>query len=115
MQLVSVQSSDAQNRSRHKKGRAIMPLHGVPGSSFRVAANEEKPPINWRRGLFRVWLLVSGAWVMAWAIYLPIKGIEGGLRTVGDFVIIPLVLFGPPIALLLFGMAAGWSFRGFRV
>ena len=26
----------------------------------------------------------------------------------------PVLLFGPPIALLLFGLAAGWAFRGFK-
>jgi hypothetical protein len=29
--------------------------------------------------------------------------------------IIPVVLFGPPVALLLFGIATGWAFRGFKV
>jgi hypothetical protein len=24
-------------------------------------------------------------------------------------------LFGPPVALLLFGFATGWAFRGFKV
>jgi hypothetical protein len=27
---------------------------------------------------------------------------------------IPVLLFGPPIALFLFGLAAGWAFRGFK-
>jgi hypothetical protein len=33
----------------------------------------------------------------------------------GDVLVIPVVLIGPPVALLLFGIAAGWAFRGFRV
>jgi hypothetical protein len=26
-----------------------------------------------------------------------------------------VLLFGPPIAMLLFGLAAAWAFRGFKV
>jgi hypothetical protein len=39
---------------------------------------------------------------------------SGGFRTTGDFLELPVLLFGPPIALLLFGLAAGWAFRGFK-
>jgi len=28
--------------------------------------------------------------------------------------VIPVLLFGPPIALLIFGLAAGWAVRGFK-
>ena len=41
-------------------------------------------------------------------------GLHGGFKTTGDFLVIPVLLFGPPIALLLFGLAAGWAFRGFK-
>jgi hypothetical protein len=34
--------------------------------------------INWRRGLFRVWLLVSAGWVMGWTIYLIMYSLQGG-------------------------------------
>ena len=78
-------------------------------------ANDNDPrPLNWRRGLLRVWLLISIAWVMGWILYFIMNGIQGGFRTVGDFLEIPVVLFGPPIALLIFGAAARWAFRGFR-
>ena len=70
--------------------------------------------VNWRRGLFRVWLLFSAAWLMGWIIYLIMYGLRGGFRTTGDFLEIPVLLFGPPIALLLFGVATGWAFRGFK-
>jgi hypothetical protein len=26
---------------------------------------------------------------------------------------VPVLLFGPPVALLVFGLIAGWAFRGF--
>ena len=32
----------------------------------------------------------------------------------GDFLAIPVLLIGPPIALLLFGLIASWAFRGFK-
>jgi hypothetical protein len=90
-----------------------MAPYGIPRRSFNVAA-ENPSPINWRRGLFRVWLLFSAAWMMGWIIYLAMYGLLGGFKTTGDFLVIPILLFGPPIAMLLFGLAARWAFRGFR-
>jgi hypothetical protein len=90
-----------------------MAPYGIPRRSFSV--KEEEPlPVNWRRGLFRVWLLFSAAWMMGWIIYLVMYGLQGGFKTTGDFLVLPVLLFGPPIALLLFGLAAGWAFRGFK-
>ena len=80
----------------------------------RPFATGEETPLNWRRGLFRLWLLVSAAWVMSWAIYFILSAIAQALNTVGDFLAIPVVFFGPPIALLLCGMATRWAIRGFR-
>jgi hypothetical protein len=77
--------------------------------------SEEDPiPINWRRGLFRVWVLISAAWIMGWIIFLALRGLHGGFQESRDFLEIPILLFGPPLALWLFGAAAGWAFRGFR-
>lgn len=76
---------------------------------------EEVTPLNWRRGLFRLWLLVSAAWLMSWSIYFILSAMAQALTTVGDFLAIPVVFFGPPVALLLCGMATGWAIRGFRV
>src|SRR5437764_690238 len=39
---------------------------------------------------------------------------RGGFHTVGDFLAVPVVFFGPPIALLLCGVATGWAIRGFK-
>jgi hypothetical protein len=39
--------------------------------------------------------------------------IREGQRTV-DLLVIPVLLIGPPLALLAFGLGAGWAFRGFR-
>lgn len=89
-----------------------MPLHSVPRRPFG-APRESRPPINWRRGLFRIWLLISAAWIMSWIIYLLMQGIQGEFKTNRDFMQLPVLLLGPPVALLIFGVAAGWSFRGF--
>ncbi len=86
---------------------------GVPRRSF-AAKTEEVQPLNWRRGMFRLWLLFSAAWMMSWIIYLAMYGIRSGFKAAGDVIVIPVLLFGPPIALFLFGLAAGWAFRGFK-
>src|SRR5438477_138594 len=71
-------------------------------------------PLNWRQGLFRLWLLVSAAWIMGWAIYVILSVLAQAFKTAGDYLAIPVVFFGPPIALLLSGLATGWAIRGFR-
>lgn len=68
-------------------------------------------PVNWRRGLFRVWLLLSAAWIMGWTVYIVVNGIKDG--SFGDLFAILVLLIGPPVALLLFGVVARWAFRGF--
>lgn len=91
-----------------------MARYGIPRRAYGVNDNEQTL-INLRRGLFRVWVLLSVAWLMGWTIHLIMQGLQGGLQTTGDFLEIPVLLFGPPIALLLFGLAAGWAIRGFKV
>jgi hypothetical protein len=69
--------------------------------------------MNWKRGLFRIWILISAGWVMGWTIYLLLEGVQGSLSTRRDFIEVPILLFAPPIALWLFGLAAAWAIRGF--
>jgi hypothetical protein len=80
----------------------------------RGIAFSESAPLNWRRGMFRLWLLVSAAWIMGWAIYLILSVIAQAMTSPGDFLAIPIVFFGPPVALLLCGLAAAWAVRGFK-
>ena len=91
---------------------AAMTRYGIPRRQTDEKGNST-PPLNWRRGLLRVWMLVSAAWIMGWAVYLIIYGIQSGFRG-SDFFAIAVLLFGPPVALLLFGLLAGWAFRGFK-
>ena len=86
---------------------------GIPRRTLS-AKDEEILAVNWRRGLFRVWLLLSVAWILGWIVYLVLEGIKGGFQSFGGFLAIPVLLIGPPIALLLFGLVAGWAFRGFK-
>ncbi|MGO9983195.1 MAG: hypothetical protein ACLPIX_03165 [Rhodomicrobium sp.] len=69
-------------------------------------------PINWRRGMYRLWLLASAAWIMGWLINFAIEFIRDELTT-HDLLVVPVVLFGPPVALLFFGVATRWAFQGF--
>jgi hypothetical protein len=90
-----------------------MPLYSITRRPFRPEASEPIP-INWQRGIFRVWLLMSAGWVMGWTIYLLMHALEGKFPG-SDFLVVPILLFGPPVALLIFGVATGWAFRGFQV
>ncbi len=89
-----------------------MAPYGIPHQQRSVHEGTEQP-LNWRRGLLRIWLLVSAAWLMAWVVYLSMYGIQGGFKTPNDFLELPILLFGPPLALLVFGAMAGWAFKGF--
>lgn len=71
-------------------------------------------PFNWRRGIFRLWLLLSAAWIMAWVIDLITWAIRFGME-MPEFSVVPVLLLGPPVALLLFGLGVGWACRGFKV
>ena len=82
-----------------------MPLYSVPRRPFRVQTNEPSPAVNWRRGLLRIWVLISAAWIMGWLIYLIMNTAESGFRA-SDLLVIPV---------LLFGAAAGWAFKGFKM
>ena len=89
-----------------------MVRNGFPRRPYGL--NDNTPAqVNWRRGLYRVWLLVSIAWIMGWMVYLIIYGIQGGFKSARDILVLPVLLLGPPIALLLFGAAARWAFQGF--
>ena len=88
-----------------------MARFGIPRHPMRE--NDNSPQVNWRRGLFRVWLLLSVAWLLGWGVYLTMYGIKGGFKSIGDVLEIPVLLIGPPVALLLFGLMTGWAFKGF--
>jgi hypothetical protein len=92
----------------------MMANFGVPRRASNDFRANEPVEVNWRRGLFRVWVLLSAAWIMGWTIYLLLYGIQVGFQNFSGLLSIPVVLVGPPIALLLFGLAARWAVRGFK-
>jgi hypothetical protein len=51
-----------------------MALHNFSRRAFSSALNF----VNWRRGLFRVRLLISAGWVMGWTIHLIMYSLQGG-------------------------------------
>jgi hypothetical protein len=91
-----------------------MPLYSIPRRPFRPEASEPAA-VNWRRGLFRVWLLISAGWIMGWTIRLIMHSLDEGRFPGSDFLEVPVLLFGPPVALLIFGVVTGWAFRGFQL
>jgi len=90
-----------------------MPHFGMPRRIVETTAGS-KTQVNWKRGFFRMWLLLSGAWIMSWVLWLMIYGISRGFRDIHEAFAVPVLLFGPPVALLVFGLLAGWAFRGFK-
>ncbi len=88
--------------------------------SFYMRQRPAKPeaktpaPLNWRRGLLRGWAVLSAAWMMGWIIYLIMRTLENGFKA-SDALVTPVLLVGPPVALMIFGLAAIWALRGFIV
>jgi hypothetical protein len=66
-----------------------MPRFGIPNreSGGRIGQIAQ---VNWRRGLFRVWLLLSAAWFMGWTVYIVVNGIKDGFQSFGDLFAIPV-------------------------
>lgn len=85
----------------------------IPRRRF-LRPDVDSPPLNLRRGMFRIWIVLSVAWIMGWSIELVMRGIQGDFKTANDVLVVPVLLAGPPIALLLFGLATAWAFRGFK-
>ena len=79
---------------------------------YRSSRITNTTTINWRRGVFRVWLLASVAWVMSWALYLVISDLDEGFQR-GAALAVPVVLCGPPGALLIVGLLTRWAVNGF--
>jgi hypothetical protein len=91
-----------------------MAKFGMPRRIPDHARANAPAEVNWRRGLFRVWLLLSAAWIICWTLYWLLYGIQVGFQNISGVLAIPVLLFIPPIVLLLLGWATGWAFRGFR-
>ena len=93
--------------------RSSASITRFPGLRLGQTNDNNSPPLNWRRGLWRLWVLASSAWVLGWSVYLTIWALRSGFSHSGDLLAIPVLLFGPPVALMIFGIATNWAFRGF--
>src|SRR3569833_1849594 len=93
--------------------RSSASITRFPGLRLGQANDNNSPPLNWRRGLWRLWVLASSAWVLGWSVYLTIWALRSGFLFSFDLLAIPVLLFGPPVALMIFGIATNWAFRGF--
>jgi hypothetical protein len=51
---------------------------------------------------------------MSWVVDVILGVLEDGFKT-SDLLVVPVLIFAPPIALLILGFGAGWAFRGFKV
>jgi hypothetical protein len=97
----------------HMSEQPRMPHFGMPRRVVETTARS-RTQVNWKRGFFRTWLLLSGAWIMSWVLWLMIYGISKGFRDIHEVFTVPVLLLGPPVALLVFGLLAGWAVRGFK-
>jgi hypothetical protein len=70
--------------------------------------------MNWKGGLFRLWLIVSVLWAALGAWVLVQNAQRHGV-TPEQIQSIILVIVGPPLAVLFFGAALLWALGGFKV
>ncbi len=63
--------------------------------------------MGWRRGFFRLWLVVSGLWVLTFGVLLINLGSTNWLLSVTAMVGVPIVVF-------IIGWLLGWVFKGFQ-
>ena len=60
-----------------------MPPYGIPRRF--ATKTEETIPLNWRRGMIRIWLVLSAAWIMGWIIEFLVYGLQGGFKFASDY------------------------------
>ena len=66
-QAVPYWSAPVNGSPDRSRKNYVMPNFGIP---HRASGNEQpvRAALNWRRGHFRVWLLLSAGWIMGWTI-----------------------------------------------
>jgi hypothetical protein len=71
--------------------------------------------MQWRRGLTRLWLVLSGAWLGLWFFVLLVFG---DFRHEPDLIkelgFAALFIFGPPLLLAGLMSAGAWTIKGFK-
>ena len=113
------------------------PIHIVKGLAMDFVQQGINTNIRWSRGFFRIWVLLSVLWVAGIAGLLTISplyptprnraeceaaaakdlrvDVAACARTAYEHEMEEAAIVGlPPLLLLIFGAAVGWSVRGFR-
>jgi len=70
--------------------------------------------MNWRRGLFRAWLVLSLAWIAAVLVFARFEQTTYGESVFGDPVFWLVFVFGPSLLLAVVMAAVRWVALGFR-
>lgn len=65
--------------------------------------------MRWKRGLFRLWMVVSALWVIPLTLLIASEA----PLDVYAFRFLIFVVFLPPVLVLAIGMALVWAIRGF--
>ncbi len=68
--------------------------------------------MNWRRGLFRLWAVLSVAWAIP-AFWMVSDCVIDNTCSAGRWGVTAFIL-GVPLAFLLFGTALLWAANGFK-
>jgi hypothetical protein len=70
--------------------------------------------MQWRRGLTRLWLVLSGAWLGFWFFLLLVFGDFQHEPDLIGSQITALFVFGPPLLLAGLMTAGAWTIKGFK-
>lgn len=80
---------------------------------------------RWGRGLIRLWILATLIWVVILNLWIGISTPlfwdnvfhperYPGSDVAGGLTMLAAAVFGPPLAVLVLGLAIAWVLRGFR-
>ena len=67
-----------------------------------------------KKGLFRLWIVVSVCWFLIVVIGMFTVAITGGKVNWGDFVVVLCLLLSFPVILLYLGKVSFWIVQGFK-
>jgi len=67
----------------------------------------EKREMTWKRGLFRLWVLMTGLWIAFVVVTIIMDGRLPELEVL-------LLIIGAPVLLLGLGATTAWVISGFR-
>jgi uncharacterized membrane protein (DUF485 family) len=70
--------------------------------------------MNWRRGLFRLWLVLSLAWVVFVLVFARYEQTTYGAEIFGEPVFWAVFVAGPSLGLAFVLAAIRWVVAGFR-